>query len=92
MRGKKVKWIKDLVIGEDPALLVTMRNYYGEKTEQFDDSKLYRKAKELYSRSVPERKTWGNIFKKLDLKNIEKPIIKKEEVTNVRNNNSIVIE
>lgn len=86
MRAKKVKWIKELVIGDDPSLLLTIRNYYGSKTDNFDDSKIYRTAKKLYSKSVPGIKNWGKVFKNI------KPIqMKPEEVKNVSNNNSSVI-
>lgn len=90
MRGKRVKWIKDLVIGDDPSLLLTIRNYYGEQTEKFNDSKIYRKAKKLYSRSVPEVKNWGKLFKNLSSMKVEKPSVK-EEVSNVINNDNPVI-
>jgi hypothetical protein len=90
MRGKRVKWIKDLVVGDDPSLLLTVRNYYGNQTEKFNDSKVYRKAKELYSRCVPEVKDWGKVFKNLSSMKVEKPIVK-EEVSNVINNDNPVI-
>jgi len=90
MRAKRARWIKDLVIGDDPSLLLTLRNYYGDKTEKFDDSKIYRKAKLLYSRAVPERKNWGKVFKNLSSMKVEKPIVKKEEDLNVNNNQSVI--
>jgi hypothetical protein len=84
MRGKRVKWIKDLVVRDDPSLLLTIRNYYGTQTEKFNDSRIYRKAKKLYSRSVSDVKNWGKVFTNLSS-------MKVEETVNGINNDKPVI-
>lgn len=90
MRGKRARWIKDLVIGDDPSLLLTIRNYYGSKTDQFDDAKIYRKAKQLWSECVPGTKNWGKVFKNLSSLSVPKTNVVKEEVQNVNSDNPVI--
>jgi hypothetical protein len=90
MRKKRCMWIRELVTSDDPSLLMTIRNYYGQRTENFDDVQLYEKAKKLYENNANGVKNWGKLFK--NIKPIElKTQVKTEETTNA-NNNSTVIE
>lgn len=59
MRGKRVKWIRKLVINTDPAMLLTIRKYYGERTQEMRPFALLRAAKKLWKRNIPEREYWG---------------------------------
>lgn len=59
MNNTRAKWLRNLVIDEDPSLLLTIRKYFGEKTKQMDDYMLYKIAKKLWKENVPEKKFWG---------------------------------
>lgn len=59
MNNRRAKWIRNLVVDEDPSLLLTVRQYVGDKTKDLDDYKLYKIAKKLWKSKVPETKFWG---------------------------------
>lgn len=59
MNNRRAKWIRNLVIDEDPSLLLTVRQYVGDKTKDLDDYKLYKLAKKLWKKKIPEAKFWG---------------------------------
>ena len=59
MRKKRVKEIWKLVRENDPNLLLSVRNYYGEKTKDMDEQSIFREAKKLWNRGIPARKLWG---------------------------------
>ncbi|MCK5613092.1 hypothetical protein KAR91_65065 [Candidatus Pacearchaeota archaeon] len=48
MNQKKVKWLRKLVSIRNPALLLLIRNKYGEETQGMDYHQLFKKAKKLY--------------------------------------------
>lgn len=49
MNGRAAKQLRVLVAEENPAILLAIRTFYGEKTENMNDIQLYRAAKKLYS-------------------------------------------
>lgn len=59
MRNSRCKWLRNLVIDEDPSLLLTIRKYVGDKTKDMDDIKIYKVSKKLWNRHIPEAKSWG---------------------------------
>lgn len=48
MNGKRVKHLKRLVAANEPILLMTIRQHYGEKTKDFEYRQIVRAAKKLY--------------------------------------------
>jgi len=50
MNGKRSKHIRRLVAAKEPILLMTIRQYYGKKTEEFEYRQTYQAAKTLYKR------------------------------------------
>ena len=48
MNGRVSKVLRKLVVNENPAILVAVRDYCGEKTENMDDLQIYRTVKKLY--------------------------------------------
>lgn len=59
MSGKRVKWLNNLVKTYDVQLLLTLRNIYGEKTNNFDEIQLLEKAKKCWKNKVPGIEKWG---------------------------------
>jgi len=59
MNNRRAKWIRNLVVDEDPSLLLTVRTYFKDKTKDMDDFRLYKAAKKLWTKNVPEKKFWG---------------------------------
>jgi len=64
MNNRRAKWLRELVISEDPSLLLTVRKHFKEKTKEMDDFKLYQAAKKLWKMNIPEKKFWGKWMKK----------------------------
>ena len=50
MRGTKAKQLRRLIAAQEPILLMTIRNHYGKRTEQFGYRQTLRAAKNLYMR------------------------------------------
>ena len=63
MNSSRLKWIRELVTDEDPSLLLSVRQYYGEKTKEMDDVMIYKAAKKLWRKNIPEKKNWGKWIK-----------------------------
>ena len=59
MSQKRVKWIRNLIRNKDSNLLITVRNYCGEKTETMNSKEIYREARKLWRLKVRETKKWG---------------------------------
>ena len=63
MNSARAKWIRELVTDEDPSLLLSVRQYFGEKTKEMDDVAIYKAAKKLWEKNIPEKKKWGKWIK-----------------------------
>jgi len=50
MNGEKSRHIRRLVAAKEPILLMTIRQHYGKRTEQFEYRQTYQAAKKLYKR------------------------------------------
>ncbi|MHA1827431.1 MAG: hypothetical protein ACTSX6_02155 [Candidatus Heimdallarchaeaceae archaeon] len=48
MRGTRIKHLKRLVAAKEPILLMTIRQHYGKRTEQFQYRQILQAAKKLY--------------------------------------------
>ena len=48
MNGKRVKHLRRLITAQEPILLMTIRQHYGEKTKEFGYKQILRAAKKLY--------------------------------------------
>jgi len=59
MNGKRSRWIKTLVEDIDPPMLLTVRDHYGEKTNEMDEYTLYQAAKTLWKKGVKGTNKWG---------------------------------
>jgi hypothetical protein len=60
MRKIRAKKLAKLARENDPNLLLSIRNRFGDKTKEMENDKIYRTAKKLWNAKVPERKSWGN--------------------------------
>ncbi len=50
MNGKKAKHLRRLVAANEPILMMTIRQHYGKKTEEFGYRQIIQAAKNLYKR------------------------------------------
>ena len=48
MRGTKAKQLRRLIAAQEPILLMTIRNHYGERPEKFEYRQTLKAAKNLY--------------------------------------------
>jgi hypothetical protein len=72
MNEKKAKWLRKLVYTRNPALLLLIRNKYGEQTQGMDYGRLYKKAKDLYKkREIQKVKGWPTIAELRKFKGIK---------------------
>ena len=60
MRKKRAKFLAKLSRENDPNLLLTIRNRFGDKTKDMKSDRVYKTAKKLWNAKIPERKLWGN--------------------------------
>ena len=60
MRKTRAKFLAKLARENDPNLLLTIRNRFGDKTKELENDNIYKYAKKLWNAKVPERKLWGN--------------------------------
>ena len=62
MNQKKAKWLKKLVNTKNPALLLLIRNKYGESTQGMDYGELYKATKYLYKKGeIQKIEGWPTI-------------------------------
>jgi len=50
MNGKKVKHLRRLIAANEPILLMTIREHYGERTKEMSYRQTYQAAKKLYKK------------------------------------------
>jgi len=59
MRKTRIKFLRKLVNDKDPNMLLSIRNYAGERTKDMDEEKIFDVAKKLWLTGFKERKLWG---------------------------------
>ena len=59
MRKTRAKKLAKLAKENDPNLLISIANRFGEKTKEMDHRNIYLAAKQLWNDKVPDRILWG---------------------------------
>lgn len=59
MRKKRAKFLRKLVISNDPNLLITVRNKKGDRTKEMDTRQIYKVAKKIWTSKDPACIRWG---------------------------------
>ena len=58
MRGKRARFLRNLVKKADANMLFSIRNYFGEFTENMNEVQIYRAAKKLWP-VYGRKEKWG---------------------------------
>ena len=59
MRKTRIKFLRKLVKDKDVNMLLSVRNYAGERTKDMGEENIFELAKRLWLTGFKERKLWG---------------------------------
>ena len=56
MRKKRAKFLYNLIVKQDPTILIQIRNLVGPRTSKMDKGSLYRTVKRMWAKNILNRK------------------------------------